>query len=179
MDVLLARIEAGEGGVGERRTDVQSGLAGPGARLRDGEGLADLGRQRRGRRWHHHGRGGRHWRGGRGGHGRGRGGGRGGHGRGRDGGRRGGGPARGRGARARARPRRGRGSGGDEPCDEIDGRRHGFLDLFADTGGVVRHVEWTTGVVPPVARGVERAGGIGPRTNEEPAPEHPTRAREV
>src|SRR5262249_37366070 len=109
MDVLLARIEAGEGGVGERRTDVQSGLAGPGARLRDGEGLADLGRQRRGRRWHHHGRGGRHWRGGRGGHGRGRGGGRGGHGRGRDGGRRGGGPARGRGARARARPRRGRG----------------------------------------------------------------------
>src|SRR5262249_27064721 len=61
MDVLLARIEAGEGGVGERRTDVQSGLAGPEARLRDGEGLADLGRQRRGCRrgcrWYHRGAG--------------------------------------------------------------------------------------------------------------------------
>ena len=39
MDVLLARIEAGEGAVGERRTDEPRGLGGPETRLRDGEGL--------------------------------------------------------------------------------------------------------------------------------------------
>src|SRR5262249_21062275 len=93
-------------------------------------------------------------------------------------GRRGRGPARAGGARAGACTGRGGGPGGDEPRDEIDGRRLGLLNFFADTEWVVRQVERTTGVVPPVAPGVECAG-VGPRTDEEAAPENPTRAREV